>query len=134
MGTHHTQEWLHVKSNLISKLHEVKVRMRNVNRKKNVVDNSRSEPDPAEETTKDEGELQEQYENLNSAILSIDTVAKKLDSELMYGGIRLISVRLTRRFFKIILVPYAYKLLLLQTIIVINIFADDMSDMVKQLS
>ena len=102
---------------------------------KNVVDNSRSEPDPAEETTKDEGELQEQYENLNSAILSIDTVAKKMDLELMYGGIRLISVRLTKRFFKIIVVLYAYQIYyFLYIIIAIEYYADDMSDMVKQLS
>eukprot|EP00944_MAST-04C_sp_MAST-4C-sp1_P014716 g14716.t1 len=135
VGSHHTQEWLNVKSNLISELHDIKVQMRNVNRKKNVVDNSRSEPDPAEETTKDEGELQEQYENLNSAILSIDTVAKKLDSELMYGGIRLISVRLTKRFFKIIVVLYAYQIYyFLYIIIAIEYYADDMSDMVRQLS
>ena len=135
VGSHHTQEWLNVKSNLISELHDIKVQMRNVNRKKNVVDNSRSEPDPAEETTKDEGDLQEQYENLNSAILAIDTVAKKLDSELMYGGIRLMSVRLTKRFFKIIVVLYAYQIYyFLYIIIAIEYYADDMSDMVRQLS
>ena len=61
-------------------------------------------------TTKDEGDLQEQCENLNSAILAIDNVAKKLDLELMYGGIRLMSVRLTKRFFKIIVVLYAYEI------------------------
>ena len=135
MGTHHTQEWLHVKSNLISKLHEVKVQMRNVNMKKNIVDDSRSESHPAEETTKNEGNLQEHCENLNSAILAIDNLAKKLDSELMYGGIRLMSVRLTKRFFKIIVVLYAYQIYyFLYGIITIEYYADDMSDMVRQLS
>lgn len=135
MGTHHTQEWLHIKSNLISKLHEVKVRMRNVNRKKSIVDDSRSESHPAEEAITDEGNLQEHCENLNSAILAIDNLAKKLNSELMYGGIRLMSVRLTKRFFKIIVVLYAYQIYyFLYGIITIEYYADDMSDVVRQLS
>eukprot|EP00944_MAST-04C_sp_MAST-4C-sp1_P002493 g2493.t1 len=135
VGNHHAQEWLHVKSNLIHRLHETKRQIRHVNRKDNVVDELHNEADPALDTTKNKEDLLEQCESLNSAIIAIDNIAKKLNLELMYGGIRLMSIRLTKRFFKIVILLYVYEIYyFLYAIIAMQYFESEVGDMVQDLS
>eukprot|EP00943_MAST-04B_sp_MAST-4B-sp1_P006749 g6749.t1 len=81
---HHAEEWLNIKSGLLTETHKIKVKLNALEMEDNT--------ETFDDDSSYKRSLIESHQNLRSAIEAIDNVVEKLRWEVLFGGIRLMSL------------------------------------------
>lgn len=96
-GVGHTKEWLKIRTKLKNEIHCSK---RNLKLRKKL----------QKEEEEERRSLAIQIEERKSAVSSIDNLFKGFNVELVYGGIRMFSMRLTKILYKSLFLLYLYEI------------------------
>ena len=97
-GVGHTKEWLKIRTKLKNEIHCSKI---NLKLRKKL---------QKEEEEEERRSLAIQIEERKSAVSSIDNLFKGFNVELVYGGIRMFSMRLTKILYKSLFLLYLYEI------------------------
>ena len=116
---HHAEEWLNIKSGLLTETHKIKVKLNALEMEDNT--------ETFDDDSSYKRSLIESHQNLRSAIEAIDNVVEKLRWEVLFGGIRLMSLRLTKILSKTLLLLYLYQIYYFVMIVVRIYYANDAS-------
>ncbi len=114
---HHSKEWLNIKSRLLTETHTIRVKLKALKME--------GKTETSDYDSSHKWSLIESHENFISATDAIDNVVEKLRLEMLYGGIRLMSLRLTKLLSKSLLLLYLYQMYYFVMIVLRIYYTDD---------